>query len=401
VSNDWTTKTLGEVSNISYGYTQSASREKVGPRFLRITDIQNDRVDWEAVPFCEIAKADLPKYRLATGDIVFARTGATTGKSFLLNEPPESVFASYLIRLRLHNKDLMPEFVSLFFQSDDYWRTVESGSVGSAQGGFNATKLAALSLPVPPLPEQQRIVGVLDEAFEGISTAKANAEQNLRNARALFESHLQSVFSERREDWIETTIGDEVDLLSGFAFKSKQYTTSPQSVRLLRGDNIVQGVLRWDDVKRWPDSDTADFDRYQLRSGDIVIAMDRPWVKAGLKHAMISDEDLPCLLVQRTARIRTRSKLDDRFLLSRIGASDFTAHVLGKLTGVGVPHISGQQIKDFSFLRPPIEEQRSISDTLDGLRSETARLESIYRQKLDALDALKKSLLHKAFSGQL
>ena len=145
-----------------------------------------------------VARADA-KYQLLTGDVVFARTGATTGKSFLVDQPPEAVFASYLIRLRLVNGILLPKFVSYFFQTDYYWESIRAGSSGSAQGGFNASKLATLSIPVPSIPEQQRIIGILDEAFEGIATAKADAEKNLRNARALFESHLQSVFNKRGE----------------------------------------------------------------------------------------------------------------------------------------------------------------------------------------------------------
>jgi type I restriction enzyme S subunit len=196
----WDAKELGAVSAISYGYTESASSEPVGPRFLRITDIQDDHVDWDSVPYCKIQSADLPKYRLASGDIVFARTGATTGKSFLVTDPPEAVFASYLIRLRLLEKKLLPQFVYLFFQTCAYWKSIKDGSTGSAQGGFNATKLGALSIPIPPLPEQQRIVGILDEAFDGIATAKANAEKNLQNARAMFESHLQSVFKREADE---------------------------------------------------------------------------------------------------------------------------------------------------------------------------------------------------------
>src|SRR5438045_3043881 len=159
----WEVKELGAVSAINYGYTESACREPVGPRFLRITDIQDDRVDWESVPYCKIEITDIPKYRLAGGDIVFARTGATTGKSFLVDRPPEAVFASYLIRLRLLDKRLLPEFVSFFFQTAGYWQSIKDGSSGSAQGGFNATKLGALTLPVPPLSQQRRIVGLLDE----------------------------------------------------------------------------------------------------------------------------------------------------------------------------------------------------------------------------------------------
>src|SRR6266481_1608404 len=110
MKNGWEIKELVAVSAINYGYTESASSEPVGPRFLRITDIQNDQVDWNSVPYCKIEPADLPKYRLANGDIVFARTGATTGKSFLVADPPEAVFASYLIRVQLRTVELLPQF---------------------------------------------------------------------------------------------------------------------------------------------------------------------------------------------------------------------------------------------------------------------------------------------------
>ena len=123
----WEVKELAAVSAINYGYTESASSEPVGPRFLRITDIQDDRVEWESVPYCKIEAAVVPKYRLASGDIVFARTGATTGKSFLVDDPPDAVFASYLIRLRLLDKTLLPEFVSLFFQTAGYWQSIKDG----------------------------------------------------------------------------------------------------------------------------------------------------------------------------------------------------------------------------------------------------------------------------------
>ena len=101
------------------------------------------------------------------------------------------------------------------------------------------------------------------------------------------------------------------------------------------------------------------------------------------------------------ARLRAGAKLESSFLSYLIGCAAFTYHALGVQTGIGVPHISGQQIQDFKFLRPPVREQRSVADKLDGLRAETQRLESIYRQKLAALDALKKSLLDQAFTGLL
>ena len=110
---------------------------------------------------------------------------------------------------------------------------------------------------------------------------------------------------------------------------------------------------------------------------------------------------MPCLLVQRTARLRGADTLDNRFLVYLISSAACTYHILGVQTGIGVPHISGQQIKDFAFARPPLAKQREIIATLDAIRDETQRLESIYQRKLAALEELKKSLLHRAFSGQL
>ena len=278
---------------------------------------------------------------------------------------------------------------------------LNSLGTGATFKELSGGKLKEVTIPVPPLAEQQRIVALLDEAFEGLATAKANAEKNLQNARALFESHLQSVFTQRGPGWKATTLGAEIDLLAGFAFKSAQYTNDDDDIRLLRGDNIIQGCLRWDDVKRWPADNTGDYERYQLEEGDVVLAMDRPWVKAGLKHATISADDLPCLLVQRTARLRGGANLDNRFLKLLIGSSAFTGHILGVQTGIGVPHISGQQIKDFEFARPPLADQRRIADNLESLRDETQRLARLYERKHAALEALKKSLLHQAFTGEL
>jgi type I restriction enzyme S subunit len=194
VNAGWPTRPLGEVSSINYGYTESASENPVGPKFLRITDIQNDSVDWNKVPYCEIDAPGLRKYRLSTGDIVFARTGATTGKSFLVTDPPEAVFASYLIRLRVENAVLLPEFVYLFFQTEKYWKSIQEGSTGSAQGGFNATKLGALSIPVPPLPKQGQIVSEFAELKTEIEKLAAVYSRKLISLDALKKSLLQQIF---------------------------------------------------------------------------------------------------------------------------------------------------------------------------------------------------------------
>ncbi|MDD4531441.1 MAG: restriction endonuclease subunit S [Candidatus Pacebacteria bacterium] len=147
-----------------YGYTASATQEKVGPKFLRISDIQNGIVSWNDVPYCKCDKVG--KYLLRDGDIVFARTGATVGKSFLVkNIPQSSVFASYLIRLRL--KDLViAEFLYAYFQTDYYWNQIMGEESGAAQPNVNGSKLSGLKIPVPSLEVQKKIVTKLFSVWE-------------------------------------------------------------------------------------------------------------------------------------------------------------------------------------------------------------------------------------------
>jgi type I restriction enzyme S subunit len=344
---------------------------------------------------------EMQRFELQPNDLIMSCSG-TMGKVAIVPENIQRGIINQALLKLTPMKTVSPEFLKYWMDSTEFQDSLKEQSGGSAiQNVPSVSILKEIQIPLPTLPEQQRIVGLLDDAFEGLATAKANAEKNLQNAHALFESHLQSVFTQRGVGWKATTLGAEIDLLSGFAFKSAQYTSDDEDIRLLRGDNIIQGCLRWDDVKRWPADDTGDYKRYQLEEGDVVLAMDRPWVKAGLKHAIISADDLPCLLVQRTARLRGGANLDNRFLKLLIGSAAFTSHILGVQTGIGVPHISGQQIKDFEFARPPLADQRRIADNLESLRQETQRLARIYERKLALLSVLKQSLLHQAFSGEL
>lgn len=160
-SSAWETDTLEALcGKPQYGYTESASAAPIGPRFVRITDIQGGRVNWETVPYCECDELD--KYRLQTGDILFARTGATTGKSYLVKDPPEAVFASYLIRVR-RGQRILPEFLWWYFQSSNYWHAVFSGTEDGNRPNMNGSKLAGLEVPFPnSLETQKQIIKRLD-----------------------------------------------------------------------------------------------------------------------------------------------------------------------------------------------------------------------------------------------
>ena len=157
----WHLKCVSEISEKpQYGYTQSAQDEPVGPKFLRITDIQEGRVNWHTVPYCRCPSEVIDKYRLQPGDIVFARSGATTGKTFLIEQSPEAIFASYLIRLKVRG-NVTPAYIYSFFQSPYYWNQVQPR--GAAQPNMNARILSSLKIPIPvDLAEQRRIVEYLD-----------------------------------------------------------------------------------------------------------------------------------------------------------------------------------------------------------------------------------------------
>lgn len=153
---------IGNYSKINYGYTAKASFDKGNYKLLRITDIQNKSVDWNTVPYCNVESHKLSSVILKHGDIVFARTGATTGKSFLIQNPVNSIFASYLIRISVDREILLPRFLMHFFQSAKYWQQVNDGISGSAQGGFNSSKLSQLKIPIISKSNQQKLVEKFD-----------------------------------------------------------------------------------------------------------------------------------------------------------------------------------------------------------------------------------------------
>jgi type I restriction enzyme S subunit len=155
----WQWVYLEKISNeIHYGYTASANHELTDIRLLRITDIQNNRVNWGTVPGCQIEASKLPVYELNDGNLLIARTGGTIGKSYLVEDlSVRAVFASYLIRI-IPTAPFSPKYLKLFLESELYWNQLYAKSMGTGQPNVNATSLKALIVPIPPLPEQNRIV---------------------------------------------------------------------------------------------------------------------------------------------------------------------------------------------------------------------------------------------------
>ncbi len=191
--------------------------------------------------------------------------------------------------------------------------------------------------------------------------------------------------------WRDVALGDHVDLVTGFPFKSVHFLDkSDGAVRLLRGDNVGQGALRWDGAKHWPKQQATEYGQFFLEERDVILAMDRPWIEAGLKYAWVRRSDMPCLLVQRVARLRGINGLSTDYLRYVIASQEFTGHVNSITTGVNVPHISATDIKQFRFRLPPqADQQRIVSilgaydDLIEVNRRRIALLEEMTRRLFD------------------
>jgi len=191
IFSDFPSKLIG---HIQYGYTESANLNPIGPRFLRITDIQNNKVEWNKVPYCKINNIEKEKYILKKDDILFARTGATVGKSYLVKGLiPESIFASYLIRLKL-SKLVNKLNVFYFFQSLIYWKQIKSGQVGTGQPNFNGTKLGQLMIPLCTCKEQEQILQEIESRLSVCDKLEESIRQSLRKIDHLRQSILKKAF---------------------------------------------------------------------------------------------------------------------------------------------------------------------------------------------------------------
>ena len=193
--NSWRNCTLGDFASSQYGYTEKASFEKIGPRFLRITDIQDGQVIWTDVPYCKIDDKSKSKYSLSFGDIVVARIGATTGKSYMIIDEVDAVYASYLIRVSIQRKELLrSKYLYYFLQCPSYWRQITELSSGIAQPGVNGNKLKTLQLPIPEVKEQDIIVDYLDRLLPVERQAKESAEQVIAQIDTMKKSILSRAF---------------------------------------------------------------------------------------------------------------------------------------------------------------------------------------------------------------
>lgn len=377
---------LAEIAaKIDYGLTASASKAQVGPKFLRITDIQNDAVDWNDVPFCEATQKKLAKARIKPGDIVFARTGATTGKSFLINNPPENaVFASYLIRVRPSDKAI-PSYLAHFFRSQDYWSQINNRTRGAAQGGVNATSLGELEIPLPPLDEQRRIAGILDAADA--------LRRRRREALALLDTLPGAIFAEmfgNGNDLEKVPMKELIEVRSSLADP-----TLPENAGLphVGPEHILQGGgrIEWGRVQSCHE-DGVTSGKYHFSAGDVIYSKIRPY----LNKVAIADRPGMCSADMYALR-PSSDRMTIRYLHFILGSAEFLSYGNRVSGRANIPKMNRKQLLAFDVPLPTTNQQNEFEKRLDTIDIERNKL---VRQSSE-IETLFASLQYRAFAGEL
>ena len=296
---------------------------------------------------------------------------------------------------------LSGDFLSFYFNSREMRERFAEIRTGSTVPHLNGRDVKELQIPLPTLPEQKRIVTILDEAFAGIATATANAEKNLQNARELFESHLQSAFTKKGEGWVEKPINKFAKVLNGFSFKSGDFSQTNE-VKSIKIANVGVKAFVQESSSYLPKKFSTQYGNYRVDKGNIVIALTRSIISTGLKVAIVPDDYDGALLNQRVAAINSdESIILQQFLYSFLSTKQVVNFVKKQANTLMQPNLSIKDLKNLLVPCPPKNIQKDIVAKIEALSAETKRLEAIYQKKLDDLAELKQSILQKAFAGEL
>jgi len=395
IPKDWKVVRLGEVwLKPQYGFTASAVNQSVGPKFLRITDIQNGQVNWDTVPYCEIDNELLRKYRLEPGDLLFARIGATTGKSLLIRECPEAIFASYLIRVRVDSSRVLPEFLFYFTQGDLYWSQVDAAKGGRLKQGINIPVLSSFPLPLPPLPEQKKIAEILSAVDRAIEEADKAIEKTEKLEQGLMEKLLtegigHTDFQDTEigripKDWKVVRLGEVCEKRGEVYLPSKS-----DKYKFVGLEHIFPGERT---VKNYAFDADLKSSKFKFYPGDILYGKLRPY----LDKAALAEFEGIC----STDLLVLRCILDQvfpEFLVYILHTRRFIEYAIATTAGTNHPRTSWKSVRDFPLPLPPLPEQKKIAEILMTVD----RKMELLRKKRELLRQVKKGLMEDLLTGRV
>lgn len=398
----WEIKKLEEVCEFINGLWTGKKPPFQTVGVIRNTNFTKDFVlDDTSIVYLEVEQSQFKKRKLQFGDIILEKSGGgpkqPVGRVIIFNKTEgDFSFSNFTSVIRIKNNNeldfnflhklLVHEYISGATEK------MQSHSTGIRNLKFDEYK--GIEIPLPPLPEQKRIVAILDKAFTAIARAKANAEQNLKNAKELFEVVLDSILYNKKLKIEQLgNICEKVEY--GTSLKSKSEGKLP----VLRMGNIKNGSFVWDNLV-YSDNE-EDNKKYLLKHNDVLFNRTNSPELVG-KTAIYKSEQ-PAIFPGYLIRIHRKENLLDpdylNYYLNSRMAFDYGKTVV--ISSVNQANINGTKLKTYPIPLPSLKEQQTIVRQLDDLRTETKKLEAVYQKKIGDLEELKKSILQKAFSGGL
>jgi type I restriction enzyme S subunit len=392
VSIRWQTKQLGQLCQLISGQHIDARNYNGKARGIGYLTGPSDFGPLNPV----ITKwTEHPKITAKRGDILLTVKGSGVGKINLLAHD-EVAISRQLMALRITDAD--PRFIYAYLGTT--LNHFQNKSTGAAIPGISREQVLELVVPLPPLPEQQRIVRILDEAFDSISSAKTNTEKNRQNARALFEIRLQAAFAQENKNRERRPLGELCERItkgSSPKWQGIAYLEQP-GILFVTSENVGEYRLLMDKPKYVEEKFNAKDKKSILKKGDVLTNI----VGASIGRTAVFDLDDIANINQAVCLIRCNPSLLNNYYLTYLLNSPVFKQVLhDNEVDNARANLSLAFFSQLSVPLPALAEQIDIVAELDHFRKETLSLASIYHQKLAALDALKKSLLHQAFSGAL
>jgi len=300
------------------------------------------------------------------------------------------------------SKELLTEYLYYFLLRPifrEQGRAVMTGAVGHKR--VPKDYIESTLIPLPSLEDQKCIVTILDQVFADIEKARATAETNLKSARELFDSYLQQVFSQRGEGWKTIPLQSLSNIINGYAFKSGDF--SPQNeVKSIKITNVGVYEFVEETSNFLPKEFTEQYTRYKAFEGDLVIALTRTIISSGLKVAVVPASYDGALVNQRVAAVQVNEQLLPKEILQAFLSTKIaTDYVKANVSELMQPNLSIKDLKAFPVPVPPQDSLEEILKDIVSLKEKTYRLSNVYSRKIEALDELKKSILQKAFTGEL
>lgn len=426
----WSWVKLGDVCEPpQYGYTTSASNNG-NLKFLRTTDITSGQIDWDLVPFCKVNPKEIDKYLLKENDVVISRAGSV-GYSLLLSKPQRAVFASYLIRFRPKTN---PKFFALFLQSPQYWNQISEKKLGIAVPNVNAKKLMDINFPLPPLPEQKKIVEKIEELFSQLESGVASLKKAKEQIRLYRQSVLAAAFSGKLvsekslnhdsqdskinrikeknksgksdnpenhgsdnlpEGWKWVKLGEVLEVKDGTHDTPKYYD---KGIPFITQKNIKNGEFVFDNYNFISEEDHNKFyKRSNVAFNDIIISM--IGANRGMSAIVRTKEKFSIKNVGlvKTNESKFLAKYLDYFFKSEIGQRT----ILSQSKGGAQQFIGLTELRNWSIPFQPLNQQLKIVSEIEKRFSEADNLEKAIDESLAKAETLRQSILKQAFEGKL